>query len=48
MPLASPKKLAILGCTGSIGTQALDVCRHYPHAYEVVALAGGKQIDKLL
>ncbi len=47
MPLVSPKKLAILGCTGSIGTQALDVCRHHPHTYDVVALAGGKNVDKL-
>jgi 1-deoxy-D-xylulose-5-phosphate reductoisomerase len=42
------KSLAVLGSTGSIGTQALDVCRHHPEAYEIIALAGGKQIDKLL
>ncbi|MFN9690943.1 MAG: 1-deoxy-D-xylulose-5-phosphate reductoisomerase [Vampirovibrionales bacterium] len=42
------KTLAVLGSTGSIGTQALNVCRHHPEAYEIIALAGGKQIDKLL
>jgi 1-deoxy-D-xylulose-5-phosphate reductoisomerase len=42
------KSIAVLGSTGSIGTQALDVCRHHPEAYEIIALAGGKQIDKLL
>jgi len=42
------KSLAVLGSTGSIGTQALDVCRHHPESYEIIALAGGKQIDKLL
>ena len=42
-----PKKLVVLGSTGSIGTQALDVCRHHPDAYEILALAGGKQVDIL-
>lgn len=32
------KKIAILGSTGSIGTQALDVIRANPHLYAVVAL----------
>ncbi len=27
------KRIAILGSTGSIGTQALDVCRHYPDLF---------------
>ncbi|MFN7311094.1 MAG: 1-deoxy-D-xylulose-5-phosphate reductoisomerase [Vampirovibrionales bacterium] len=46
-PPPTRKKLAVLGSTGSIGTQALDVCRHHPDAYEIVALAGGKQVDIL-
>lgn len=41
------KKLAILGSTGSIGTQALDVAGKHPDRFEVVALAAGKQVDKL-
>jgi 1-deoxy-D-xylulose-5-phosphate reductoisomerase len=41
------KRVAILGCTGSIGTQALDVIAHHRDRFEVVALAAGKQIDKL-
>ena len=32
-------RVAILGCTGSIGTQALDVCRQHPDELEVVALS---------
>ena len=32
-------RLAILGCTGSIGTQTLDVVRRYPERFEVVGLA---------
>jgi len=31
----------ILGCTGSIGTQALDVIRRNPELFRVVGLAGG-------
>ncbi|HKU68685.1 MAG TPA: 1-deoxy-D-xylulose-5-phosphate reductoisomerase [Candidatus Baltobacteraceae bacterium] len=41
------KRIAILGSTGSIGTQALDVISRYGDRFEVVALAAGKQVDKL-
>jgi len=34
--------LAVLGSTGSIGTQALDVVRANPGVYRVVALAAGR------
>ena len=39
------KKIAILGSTGSIGTQALDLCRRHPDRYKVTALTarGSKQ-----
>ena len=39
------KKLIILGSTGSIGTQALEVCRR--DGYKVTALAAGSNIDLL-
>jgi 1-deoxy-D-xylulose-5-phosphate reductoisomerase len=39
--------VAILGSTGSIGTQALDVLSRHPDRFDVVALAAGKQVDKL-
>jgi 1-deoxy-D-xylulose-5-phosphate reductoisomerase len=42
------KKVAILGSTGSIGTQALDVIARYPDRFSVVALAAGKRTDALL
>ena len=41
------RRVAILGSTGSIGTQALDVIAHHPDRFEVVALAAGKQVEKL-
>ena len=39
------KRLSILGSTGSIGTQALDVCRNL--GYSVVALAAGNNAELL-
>ena len=36
-----PKRIVILGSTGSIGKSALEVVRHYPGHFEVVALAAG-------
>ncbi len=42
-----PKRVAILGSTGSIGTQALDVIARNPDRFTVAGLAAGKQVDKL-
>ncbi len=41
------KRLAILGSTGSIGTNTLDVVARHPDRFSVTALAAGKN-DKLL
>lgn len=38
----APVGIAVLGSTGSIGTQALDVVRANPGHYRVVALAAGR------
>ncbi|XLQ19658.1 MAG: 1-deoxy-D-xylulose-5-phosphate reductoisomerase [Candidatus Moraniibacteriota bacterium] len=43
------KKIALMGSTGSVGTQTLDVVRKYPNKLKVFALsAGGNNIDLLL
>ena len=42
------KNLAILGSTGSIGTQTLDVVRAYPERYSVYAICANRSIDKLV
>ncbi|MCC6690897.1 MAG: 1-deoxy-D-xylulose-5-phosphate reductoisomerase [Bacteroidia bacterium] len=42
------KKLAILGSTGSIGTQALDVIRANPEAFCVEVLAANSNADLLI
>ena len=41
------KGLAVLGSTGSIGTQTLDVVRSYPDDFRVVGLAARRSIDRL-
>lgn len=42
------KRVAILGCTGSIGTQALDVCRQHADKLEVVALSAHSRVRELV
>ena len=41
------KQLAILGSTGSIGVNTLDVVRAHPDRFKVVALTAAKQVDLL-
>ena len=41
------RKIAILGSTGSIGTQALDLCRRHPDRYKVTALTARGSKEKL-
>ena len=42
------KRVAILGSTGSIGVQALDVVSRFPERFRVVALAAGRNAARLL
>ena len=39
--MSSPRDVVILGSTGSIGTQALDLVRANPHRFRVVGLTAG-------
>ena len=41
------RQIAILGSTGSIGVNTLDVIRTHPDRFKVVALTAGKQVDRL-
>ena len=41
------KTLTVLGSTGSIGTNTLDVVRRSRHQYQVYALAAGRNVDTL-
>lgn len=44
----TPKRIAVLGSTGSIGTQTLDVARRHPEFVTVVAISANTQADLLL
>jgi len=44
----SKKGIAILGATGSVGTQALDVIRAFPDVFEAVVLTCGSNGDLLI
>lgn len=41
-------RVAILGCTGSIGTQALDVCRQHSDKLQVVAISAHSRTRDLV
>lgn len=41
------KKVAVLGSTGSIGTQTLDILRNYPDKFRVVSLVAYSNAKKL-
>ena len=45
--MGKKKKLSLLGSTGSIGTQTLDICRERPEQFECVAMAAGSNLDLL-
>lgn len=42
------KRIAILGSTGSIGAQTLDVVRQNPNRFEVYAISANRSVDKLI
>ena len=43
-----PERIALLGSTGSIGTQALDIISKYPDRFTVEVLTAGNNIDLLI
>ena len=46
-PGGAPRRLTILGSTGSVGEQALAVAEAFPERYPIAALAAGRNIEKL-
>jgi len=42
------RNIAILGSTGSIGTQALDIVREHPDNFEIYALTANENVDLLI
>jgi 1-deoxy-D-xylulose-5-phosphate reductoisomerase len=43
-----PKRIAVLGSTGSIGTQALEIISRFPDEFSIEALTAGNNIDLLI
>jgi 1-deoxy-D-xylulose-5-phosphate reductoisomerase len=41
------RRVAVLGSTGSIGVNTLDVIRAHPERFQVVALTAGRQVERL-
>jgi len=42
------KRICILGSTGSIGRQALEVIAHFPEHFQVVGLSAGENLELLV
>lgn len=42
------KKITILGSTGSIGTQSINILSKYPNDFKIIALTGNQNIELLL
>ena len=44
----APKRVAVLGSTGSIGVQTLDVIAEYPGLFKAEVLIAGSRVEKLI
>jgi 1-deoxy-D-xylulose-5-phosphate reductoisomerase len=45
--VSTPKEITVLGSTGSVGEQTLAVAAQFPERFRVVALAAGRNVEKL-
>ncbi|QOD84341.1 1-deoxy-D-xylulose-5-phosphate reductoisomerase [Chromobacterium haemolyticum] len=45
--MTKPQGIVVLGATGSVGVNTLDVVARHPERYRVVALSGNRQVDRL-
>jgi len=48
MLLDTPKRLAVIGSTGSIGTQTLEIVDKHPERYKINVLAAGTRVNELI
>ncbi len=44
----APKNIAVIGATGSIGTQTLDIINNHPELYHASVIAAGSRVDDLI
>ncbi|NHR07286.1 1-deoxy-D-xylulose-5-phosphate reductoisomerase [Chromobacterium haemolyticum] len=45
--MTKPQGIVVLGATGSVGVNTLDVVARHPERYRVVALSGNRQVERL-
>ena len=43
-----PRPVVLLGSTGSIGVNTLRIIEKHPDLFQVVALAGGRNVERLI
>ena len=43
----TPREIAVIGATGSVGGAALDICRKHPDRFSVTALAGHANVSRM-
>ena len=48
LSFSRPQRICILGATGSIGTNTLDVLSRHREQFEVWALTGASRVDELM
>jgi 1-deoxy-D-xylulose-5-phosphate reductoisomerase len=48
VPAKRPRRISVLGATGSIGESTLDLIGRDPASFEVVALTGGRNVARLV
>ncbi|MDE7141718.1 MAG: hypothetical protein K2O33_02335 [Muribaculaceae bacterium] len=46
--IAAPKRVAVLGSTGSIGVQTLEVIAEYPELFKAEVLIAGSRVENLI
>lgn len=44
----TPKNIAVIGATGSIGTQTLEIIGSHPGLYRATVIAAGRRVDDLI
>ncbi|MGP5381933.1 1-deoxy-D-xylulose-5-phosphate reductoisomerase, partial [Glutamicibacter arilaitensis] len=47
IPAGHPRRVSLIGSTGSIGTQGLDVIDGAPELFTVAAISGGYNLERL-
>lgn len=48
LPATAPRRVTVLGATGSVGASALDILTHHPERFQVAALTAQENVEKLI